>query len=124
MYRLNPFTYVVEGFLGTSLANAPVAYAAEEFVEFSAPTGSNCGEYMAPFLETVGGYVKNNSSIVCEYCAMADTNAFLSGIHISFDNRWRDFGIMWAYCIFNVAVAVGLYWLVRVPKNSFKKSAN
>ncbi|KPM44406.1 ABC transporter CDR4 [Neonectria ditissima] len=109
MYRLNPFTYVVEGFLGTSLANAPVACAAEEFVEFSAPTGSNCGEYMAPFLETVGGYVKNNSSIVCEYCAMADTNAFLSGIHISFDNRWRDFGIMWAYCIFNVAVAVGLY---------------
>ncbi|KAK7421173.1 Multidrug resistance protein [Neonectria punicea] len=124
MYRVNPFTYVVEGFLGTSLANAPVACATEEFVEFDAPGGSNCGEYMAPFLKTVGGYLKDNTTTACEYCAMADTNAFLSSINISFANRWRNFGFMWVYCIFNIAVALGLYWLVRVPKNNFKKKSS
>jgi ATP-binding cassette subfamily G (WHITE) protein 2 (PDR) len=121
MYRINPFTYVVEAFLGTSLANAPVTCAAKELVEFSAPSGSTCGEYMAPFLETVGGYLVDGAASACQYCAMEDTNSFLETIHASFSHRWRNFGFMWVYCIFNIAVAVGAYWLVRVPKKKFKK---
>ncbi|KAK7425746.1 Multidrug resistance protein [Neonectria magnoliae] len=124
MYRVNPFTYVVEGFLGTSLANAPVSCATEEFLDFNAPSGSNCGEYLEPFMKTAGGYLKDKTTSACEYCAMADTNDFLSGINISFDHRWRNFGFMWVYCIFNIAAALGLYWLARVPKNSFKKKSS
>ena len=27
---------------------------------------------------------------------------------------WRNYGIMWAYVIFNIFAAFGLYWLARV----------
>ncbi|KAH7017092.1 ABC-2 type transporter [Ilyonectria destructans] len=121
MYRVNPFTYVVEGFLGTSLANAPMACAPKELVKFEAPSGSTCGEYLATFLDTTGGYLTDNNTSSCEYCAMSQTNTFLSAIHVNFANRWRNFGFMWVYIIFNIAAALGLYWLVRVPKNKFKK---
>lgn len=116
MYRANPFTYVCESLLGTSLANAPVVCAAKELVEFNAPSNSTCGEYMTTFLEAAGGYLVDGDANVCQYCSMADTNSFLETIHASFSNRWRNFGFMWVYCIFNIAVAVGAYWLVRVPK--------
>ncbi|KAL6405868.1 putative multidrug resistance protein cdr1 protein [Ilyonectria robusta] len=121
MYRVNPFTYVVEGFLGTSLANAPVTCAAEELVTFSAPFGSTCGEYMASFLDEFGGYLVDTNTSDCQYCAVADTNTVLKTINVSFSNRWRDFGLMWVYCIFNIAVAISAYWLFRVPKTKSKK---
>lgn len=126
MYRVNPFTYVVEGFLGTSLANAPVHCAANEFVTFSAPAGQTCGEYMAGYIAAAGGYLQDSGAgngTDCSYCAMADTNSFLKGINVDFDNRWRNFGLLWVYCIFNIAVAAGIYWLVRMPKtrNKVKK---
>jgi hypothetical protein len=38
-----------------------------------------------------------------------------------FDNRWRDFGFMWAFCVFNVAAAAGLYWLMRVTPAIIEK---
>ncbi|KAH6986775.1 ABC-2 type transporter-domain-containing protein [Ilyonectria destructans] len=121
MYRVNPFTYVVEGFLGTSIANAPVTCAAEELVTFSAPSGSTCGEYMVSFLDEFGGYLVDTNTSDCQYCAVADTNTFLKTINVSFSNRWRDFGLMWVYCIFNIAVAISAYWLFRVPKTKSKK---
>ncbi|KAK1711889.1 ABC-2 type transporter [Colletotrichum acutatum] len=120
MYRVNPFTYVVEGFLGTSLANAAVHCASNEFVSFAAPSGQTCGQYMADYISAAGGYLSNpgaGNSTECQYCAMSDTNTFLKGINVDFDHRWRNFGLMWAYCIFNIAVALVVYWLVRMPKN-------
>ncbi|KAK1701651.1 ABC-2 type transporter [Colletotrichum lupini] len=120
MYRVNPFTYVVEGFLGTSLANAAVHCASNEFVSFAAPSGQTCGQYMADYISAAGGYLSNpdaGNSTECQYCAMSDTNTFLKGINVDFDHRWRNFGLMWAYCIFNIVVALAVYWLVRMPKN-------
>ncbi|KAF4968353.1 hypothetical protein FSARC_4299 [Fusarium sarcochroum] len=120
MYRINPFTYAVERFLATSLANAPVSYITNELIEFAAPSGMTCGEYMKPFITDNGGYVVDDDTGNCQYCPMADTNTFLASINMSFSNSWRDFGLIWAYCIFNVVAAAGLYWLIRVPKNDFK----
>lgn len=31
-------------------------------------------------------------------------------------NRWRDFGLLWAYVVFNIIAAVGIYWLARVVR--------
>lgn len=33
-------------------------------------------------------------------------------------DRWRNFGIMWAFIIFNIFGALFLYWLTRVPKKA------
>ena len=124
MYRVNPLTYVVEGFLGTSLANAPMRCSAEEIINFIPPSGSTCGEYLSQYIARVGGFLLNSGAEAgdaCRYCPVTDTNSFLGYLHVDFDNRWRDFGLLWAYCVFNVGGAIGLYWLVRVPKHSKRK---
>ncbi|GJC88861.1 ZEB2-regulated ABC transporter 1 [Colletotrichum liriopes] len=121
MYRVNPFTYIVEGFLSIGLANAPVTCSPTELLTFDAPSGSTCGEYMAEYIQNNGGYLVDNNASECQFCGMADTNAFLSDMNMSFDNRWRDFGLVWAFCVFNIVAAAVLYWVARVPKNDFKK---
>ncbi|KAM0278525.1 hypothetical protein ACHAQH_005092 [Verticillium albo-atrum] len=119
MYRVNPFTYFVEGFLGTALANASATCSNNEFVSFNVPNGSTCGEYMQAYLEMAGGFVEDpDSTDSCRFCAIAETNTFLAGINVDFANRWRNFGLMWVFIVFNVVVATGLYWLARVPKKS------
>jgi hypothetical protein len=34
---------------------------------------------------------------------------------------WRNFGILWAFCIFNIVAALALYWLLRMPKTKKDK---
>ncbi|KAF1353963.1 ABC-2 type transporter-domain-containing protein [Delphinella strobiligena] len=120
MYRVSPFTYLVEGMLSTAVANTAVECAANEYLKFSARNGQTCGEYMTDYIATYGGYLKDNATSTCEYCSIADTNVFLSAVSASYDHRWRDFGIMWAFIIFNICGALFFYWLVRVPKTSRK----
>lgn len=119
MYRVSPFTYVVEGFLGTTLANAPVRCDNIELVQFNAPNGTTCDSYLDDYIKSHGGYLVDgdNGSSTCNFCTMDDTNIFLKGINVDFANRWRNFGFLWAYIIFNCAAAVFFYWLARVPKN-------
>lgn len=121
MYRVNPFTYILEAFLGTSLANTSVHCASNEYLYFSAPDGLTCDEYMDPYIKNAGGRLIEGSGSDCQFCAMDKTNDFLDTLNISFGNRWRDFGFLWAYSIFNIAAAVALYWLVRVPKGKKSK---
>ncbi|EEU35741.1 uncharacterized protein NECHADRAFT_82194 [Fusarium vanettenii 77-13-4] len=123
MYRVNPLTYVVEGFMGTTLANAPVECATNEIITFEPPgNGSTtCAEFLEEYITAKGGYLIGNSGTStqeCNYCPLADTNGFLAGVNVNFDHRWRNFGFLWVYIIFNTAGAVFLYWLVRVPKKS------
>ncbi|KAM0418796.1 hypothetical protein ACHAPT_012306 [Fusarium lateritium] len=121
MYRVNPFTYVVEAFLGVTLANAPVECASNEILRFE-PAGNGsttCAEYLRDYMSARGGYLlgdSGDSTEECSFCALADTNAFLANINVDYENRWRNYGILWAYVIFNMAGATFLYWLVRVPK--------
>jgi ABC-type multidrug transport system permease subunit len=125
MYRVNPLTYVVEGFLGTSVANAPITCASNEIITFQPADNATCDDYLREYLSVAGGYVANGSGgsrEECQYCPMGSTNDFLSTLNIEFANRWRDFGFLWAYIIFNVAGAVLFYWLARVPKAKVKKN--
>src|SRR5690606_16563137 len=121
MYRVNPFTYILEAFLGTSLANTSVHCAANEYLYFSAPEGLTCDEYMDRYITNAGGRLSEGCGSDCQFCAMDTSNDFLDSLNISFGNRWRDFGFLWAYCIFNIAAAVALYWLIRVPKGKKSK---
>lgn len=121
MYRVNPFTYIIESFLGTSLGNAPMFCNANEFIRFAAPNGTTCGEYTADYISRAGGYLAKSDTTDCQYCAMSDTNEFLASVNVSFDHRWKNFGFMWVYCIFNIVMALVFYWLARVPKTKKAK---
>lgn len=123
MYRVNPLTYVVEGFLASTLSNAPVSCADSEVSRFDAPNGSTCSEYMADYMHSAGGFLVDDSGDTseCQFCPLKDTNVFLSSLNSDFSHRWRNFGFLWAYIIFNIAAAFFFYWLARVPKKSKAK---
>ena len=117
MYRISPFTYLVDGMLSTGLANNAVVCSSIEYVHFNPPSGQTCGQYMSTYLNTLGGYLTNESATAdCEFCAVASTNVYLTQLNSQYSTRWRNFGIMWAFIIFNIFGALGLYWYARVPR--------
>jgi len=117
MYRVSPLTYLVDGLISTGLAHNDVKCSQIEFLHFAAPQNMTCGEYMEPFMELAGGRLLDpGSTDACQFCTLATTDAFLASTSTSYDKRWRNYGIMWAYIVFNLFAALALYWLIRVPK--------
>lgn len=124
MYRCNPFTYLVDGLMATALARAPASCAANELLVFQPESGGGtCGQYMAPYINVYGGMLSNpNATENCQYCRITETDTFLSAVNIDFSLVWRNWGILWAFIVFNAVGAVLLYWIFRVPKKTSKKS--
>lgn len=125
MYRVSPFTYLVDAMLSVGVANTDVHCASNEFRHFEPRAGQDCATYIADFIKsTGGGYLRDTTATSdCQYCSISSTNQFLAQINSSYDHRWRNFGILWAFIIFNAFAAVGLYWLARVPKKTKTKKA-
>lgn len=123
MFRVSPFTYLVEGILAVALANTKVVCDPVEFLKFSPPSGEQCGTYMARYIDSMSGYLSDqsiNSTTTCEFCSIADTNTFLTSVYSEYSERWRNFGLLWVYVIFNIFGAILLYWIARVPKGAKK----
>lgn len=117
MYRVSPFTYLVDAMLSTGVANTDVVCAANELLHFQPAPSQSCDAYMSTYMATLGGRLQNPSATSdCSFCVLDSTNQFLSMISSSYDLRWRNFGILWVFIVFNAVMAVFLYWLVRVPK--------
>ncbi|KAI8284183.1 ZEB2-regulated ABC transporter 1 [Colletotrichum sp. SAR11_57] len=124
VYRVNPFTYLVEGLLGTGLANAAIHCENNEFLHINPPPGQNCGQYLQPFASQTGGYLADPAAAEnCSFCTTSNTNQVLAGVQVEFSNRWRDLGILFAFVFFNAIAALGFYWL-RVPKPKKDKGGN
>ncbi|KAH7400176.1 ABC-2 type transporter-domain-containing protein [Cadophora sp. MPI-SDFR-AT-0126] len=121
MYRVSPFTYLVSGILSTSLTNVPVECSEIELLHFDPLPEQTCGTYMSDYLQTAGGYVTNpDATSSCAYCPLSNTDAFLKLVHSEYNERWRNFGILWVYVLVNIIGALFFYWLVRVPKKGKK----
>ncbi|KAK4145658.1 ATP-binding cassette transporter PDR5 [Dichotomopilus funicola] len=122
MYRLSPFSYLVSAMLSTAVANTSIECANNELLQFKPADGMTCKEYMEPYISQFGGYLQDEANnTMCSFCTISDTNVYLASVNTSYDDRWRNFGILWAYIIFNIFAALGLYWLVRVPKKKLGK---
>ncbi|KAL2015963.1 hypothetical protein VTK56DRAFT_4498 [Thermocarpiscus australiensis] len=122
MYRVSPFTYLVSAMLSTAVANTNVVCAANEYMKFKPLNGTTCGEYMSTYIQHFGGYLEDPMNTeTCSYCTIGDTNTFLASVQSNYADRWRNFGILWAFIIFNIFAALFVYWLVRVPKNKLGK---
>jgi ATP-binding cassette subfamily G (WHITE) protein 2 (PDR) len=110
--------------MSTTLGQAPAHCAPTEFQTFFPPQNESCADYMREYISMAGGYLKDTLATgECNYCQMDSTNQFLMRINSNWDTRWRDFGLLWVYVAFNIAAAVFLYWLCRVPKGKKGKKA-
>ncbi|CAH0014706.1 unnamed protein product [Clonostachys rhizophaga] len=105
LYHLDPFTRLISGAVTTALHDLKVVCKTSELNLFTAPDGMNCGEYMEPFFSRGGaGYITNNDTQSCEYCAYGVGDEFYTPLNMSFDTRWRDLGILIAFAASNMVI--------------------
>lgn len=117
MYRVSPFTYWVSAMAATQLHDRVVQCSPSEMSIFDPPSGQTCGEYMSSFMSMAGGQLSNpNATSDCNYCSVAVADDFLSSVNIYWSERWRNFGLMWVYIVFNIFLATMLYYTFRVKK--------
>lgn len=124
MYRVSPFTYWIGGIVSTALHGRTINCSPSETATFNAPPGSTCGKYLSPILSQVPGVLQNpNDTQGCRYCPFRNADQYLAGSDIFWSERWRNFGIFWAYIVFDIAVAVAVYYLFRVRTGSGKATS-
>jgi ABC-type multidrug transport system permease subunit len=98
LYQLDPFTRLIGGMVVTELHGRTVQCTPTELQHFTAPAGQTCGQYMDNFFSAGGpGYIVNNATSACEYCAYSVGDQFYTALGLNFDNRWRDLGILIAF---------------------------
>ncbi|EKG21785.1 ABC transporter-like protein [Macrophomina phaseolina MS6] len=122
MYRVSPFTYIVEGILSVGLAGKRVTCADNEILTMQPRQDETCGEYLSAYVRQHGGEVLDPAATRdCRYCPVTDSGAYLSQSHIEYGHRWRNVGILLAYIAFNIGVAFFLHWRSRFRKREAKK---
>ncbi|KAF7717438.1 Uncharacterized protein PECH_000929 [Penicillium ucsense] len=105
LYQLDPFNRLIAGMVVTELHGRPVECSGHEWNTFQAPANQTCGEYMQPFFERGGnGYLLENATQACRYCAYKIGDQFYSTFSMNFDYRWRDLGIYVAYVGSNLII--------------------
>ena len=98
-------TYLVAGWASTGLQGRLVHCAQNELANFNPPSGQTCGEYLSRYLQggAPGQLYNPNATSQCEYCPLSSADQFLAATNIYASQRWRNFGIGFAYIFFNVS---------------------
>ncbi|CEP07548.1 hypothetical protein [Parasitella parasitica] len=116
MYWLNPFHYFIEGLATNELSHIQVQCTDKDLVKFLPPPNLTCGDYTSDFFSYgAPGYIDNPQAMqpeLCGYCSFKSGEEFYSyTFGWSEANKWRNFGIIAAYFVFNVFCFGALvYW--------------
>lgn len=120
MYYVNPSTYWIGVVLAATLHNIPVQCTDTETARFNSPPGQTCGAYAGSFAQRAGGYLVNPTATTdCQYCPYSVGDQYLTSLNITYEQRWRDFGIFLAFCISNWALVYFFIYTVRIKGWSF-----
>ena len=104
------------GLASTGLHGRELTCRPEEVSKFNPPSGGQtCGQYLATYLKQARGKLLNpDARASCQYCPLRTADQFLAGNKVYWSQRWRNFGILFAFIVFNIVATIGLYWLARV----------
>ncbi|WFD22771.1 hypothetical protein MEQU1_001448 [Malassezia equina] len=122
MFRLSPFTWIMEGILGNAIGGTEVQCAPDELQEIVPPPGMNCAEYLRGFTTERGspqggvGYFTELPNQHCGFCRFRYGDDYLTSVEMHASGKYRDLGIICAYIFFNTALVYGMFWLFRVYK--------
>lgn len=120
MWKTSPYTYFVQNLVGVMLHEKPVICRRKELSYFEPPSGQTCGQYMQGYLQSNTGYVANpDATSNCAYCLYTVGDQYLHRIRAEYTHQWRNFGLYWAYIVFNLGAMVVVYYLFHVRTSSF-----
>lgn len=111
MYPLTPFHYLLEGLLGLVVHDIPIVCETKELAIFNHPPGYTCQTYVGPYAASAGGYVETLADGMCGYCQYATGDEYAAGFNVYYSHHWRNYGLFWAYILFNFAVVFVCSWL-------------
>ena len=97
-------TYMISGWAGTGLTGRLVECARNELAVFDPPSGQTCRQYLADYFAAgaPGQLLNPSATSGCEYCPLTSADQFLAATNVYASQRWRNFGIGFAYIVFNV----------------------
>ncbi|KAJ5486803.1 hypothetical protein N7530_001103, partial [Penicillium desertorum] len=123
IYYLDPFNYLVGGLFGEVIWDVKVKCEPSEFVQFTAPSGQTCGQYMADFLATQSGYLADgNSTGTCSFCPYSQGSDYAKTFNLQEKYySWRDTGITALFCISSYSL-VFLMMKLRSKKTKSARS--
>ncbi|KAJ2157085.1 ATP-binding cassette transporter snq2, partial [Coemansia sp. RSA 552] len=117
MYWATPYLYYVEGVITNDLHGAEVRCRDNEHFIFEPPSGQSCAEYAGGWVEQAVGYINNpNATENCQYCPFKVGDEFYQSLDWSFAHRWRNFGILMGFVVFNIAFTVLMIRVYKVNK--------
>ncbi len=117
MYRVSPFTYWIGGIVATELHGRQINCSETELSIFNPPPGYTCARYLMPLEGKAPGQLLNPMATEqCMYCPVTNADQLLAASRIYWSDRWRNWGIFMAYIVFDIFVAVLLYYLFRIKK--------
>jgi len=91
---------------------------------FNPPTGETCQSFAGAFVEVTGKLLNPDATSACEYCRYSVGDQYLQTLNMSFDDRWRNFGFMCVYIVFNAALCFAFFYLTKVASiNTMKLAA-
>ncbi|KAF2071314.1 hypothetical protein CYY_007364 [Polysphondylium violaceum] len=115
MYHLNPARYFLEGILTDVLENVEVRCDAQDFVLFTPPAGQTCEQYTEAYFTypKATGYIEDRGDGQCGYCIYKAGSEYTNNLDWHYSNRWRNFGILVAYWVFNTSLVILFVFLTR-----------
>ncbi|KAF8588872.1 pleiotropic drug resistance ABC transporter [Ramaria rubella] len=115
MYRLSPFTYLIESLVTNGLGNQEIRCSSTEIVTLTPPAGFTCQDYMSSFINARGGYLLNPNDVAnCQFCSTSLSDSYLATLNMFFSHRWRNVGFLAAYIFFNVFLLYLSIYLFRI----------
>ncbi|GMM41765.1 ATP-binding cassette multidrug transporter [Hanseniaspora uvarum] len=115
MYKFSPFTYVVQALTTSVVHGKKVECIPHELRILDPPSGQTCGSFLNTYTKHHPGYIKNpDATSNCEYCPYNNQDQVVAEFGVHWDQRWRNFGFIWAYIIFNFVAMLGCYYIMRV----------
>ena len=122
---------MIGGLVANSISGTTVTCAQSELNIFNPPVGQTCESFAGTFVKFSGTLLNPDATSACEYCRYSVGDQYLQTVNMSFDNRWRNFGFMCVYVVFNAAVCFAFFYLTKVanfntmrPATKFGKKAN
>lgn len=117
MYRVSPFTYWTSAMSSTQVHGRQVICSIDELSIFNPPAGLTCWEYLKDYATAAGGQVLNKAATSnCEYCPVTVADQYIAQSNMYYSQRWRNYGLVWVYIVFNIFIAVLTYYLFRVRR--------